>query len=57
MVKLSDVALAANVSIKTASRVINGRPHVREDVRERAFFMADAIGYKPKPSSSQSPLR
>jgi len=50
MVKLSDVAAAANVSTKTASRVFNGRPYVREEVRDRVFYMADALGYEHKPS-------
>lgn len=50
MVKLSDVATAANVSTKTASRVFNSHPFVREEVRDRIFFMADALGYEHKPS-------
>lgn len=48
MVKLSDVAAAANVSTKTASRAFNDRPYVKEEVRDRIFFMADALGYRPK---------
>jgi LacI family transcriptional regulator len=49
MVKLSEVAAAANVSTKTASRAFNGKPNVSEDVRDRIFFMADALGYERKP--------
>jgi DNA-binding LacI/PurR family transcriptional regulator len=53
MVKLSDVAAAARVSTKTASRVFNNKPSVREEVRDRIFFMADALGYEHKPSQRQ----
>jgi DNA-binding LacI/PurR family transcriptional regulator len=54
MVKLSDVAAAANVSTKTASRAFNGRPNVSEDVRDRIFFMAGALGYERKPPAAPS---
>lgn len=54
MVKLSEVAAAANVSTKTASRAFNGKPNVSEDVRDRIFFMAEALGYERKPPAAPS---
>ncbi|MBU6297024.1 MAG: LacI family DNA-binding transcriptional regulator [Alphaproteobacteria bacterium] len=44
---LRDVARAAEVSIASASRVINGIDSVTEDVRERVLKAASALHYVP----------
>lgn len=43
----TDVAEAAGVSQKTVSRVVNGDPHVRADVRERVQRVIAELGYRP----------
>lgn len=42
-----DVARVAGVSQKTVSRVINGDPHVSDEVRERVNGAIVALGYRP----------
>jgi DNA-binding LacI/PurR family transcriptional regulator len=42
-----DVAKAAGVSQKTVSRVVNGDPHVSEDVRRRVREAVARLGYRP----------
>lgn len=44
---LQDVALAANVSVMTASRALNGHPKVSEETRERVIVEARRLGYRP----------
>jgi DNA-binding LacI/PurR family transcriptional regulator len=46
-VVMVDVARAAGVSQKTVSRVVNGAPHVRPDVRERVNRAIEQLGYRP----------
>ena len=46
-VVMVDVARAAGVSQKTVSRVVNGAPHVRPDVRERVNQAIEQLGYRP----------
>ncbi|CAN5587944.1 LacI family DNA-binding transcriptional regulator [soil metagenome] len=46
-VGLKDVAKRARVSIKTASNVVNGYPHVRPATRERVDEAIAALGYRP----------
>ncbi|MGD9703756.1 MAG: LacI family DNA-binding transcriptional regulator [Acidimicrobiia bacterium] len=46
-VTLDDVARLSGVSTATASRAINGRPGVRDDVRERVRLIADSLGFRP----------
>jgi DNA-binding LacI/PurR family transcriptional regulator len=46
-VVMVDVARAAGVSQKTVSRVVNGAPHVRADVRERVNRAIVELGYRP----------
>ncbi|KAA8821373.1 LacI family DNA-binding transcriptional regulator [Bifidobacterium vespertilionis] len=43
--RLQDVAKAANVSIATASKVINGRTNVASDTRERVERAVRELGY------------
>jgi DNA-binding LacI/PurR family transcriptional regulator len=45
--RLKDVALAAGVSIKTVSNVVNGSLHVAEETRLRVQRAIDALGYHP----------
>jgi DNA-binding LacI/PurR family transcriptional regulator len=42
-----DVARLAGVSQKTVSRVVNGAPHVRPDVRDRVNRAIEQLGYRP----------
>jgi DNA-binding LacI/PurR family transcriptional regulator len=46
-VVMLDVARVAGVSQKTVSRVVNGAPHVRADVRERVNRAIKDLGYRP----------
>lgn len=50
-VTITDVARAANVSIKTVSRVVNGEPNVRDDTRERVQRAILELDYRPNPSA------
>ena len=43
---LVDVAARAGVSIKTASRAVNGEPHVAEATRRRVVEAASALGFR-----------
>ncbi|MDI5961718.1 LacI family DNA-binding transcriptional regulator [Streptantibioticus silvisoli] len=49
MVRLSDVAARAGVSMGSASRVVNGHPGVRPEIRERVRTAARELGYRPDP--------
>jgi DNA-binding LacI/PurR family transcriptional regulator len=44
---MSDVAAHARVSQKTVSRVVNGEPHVREEVRLRVNAAIRDLDYRP----------
>ncbi len=46
---LQQIAQLAGVSRSTASRVINGHPHVRPEVRERVWQVIGEHGYQPNP--------
>jgi DNA-binding LacI/PurR family transcriptional regulator len=45
MVTMADVAKLAGVSTMTVSNVLNNRPHVRADLRQRVLTAVDASGY------------
>ncbi len=45
------VALAAGVSIKTVSNVINDYPYIREDTRQRVLEAIESLGYQPNLSA------
>src|ERR1700690_4443817 len=47
MATLVDVARAAEVSIATVSRVINGRPNVRQDTRARVLEAVAKLQFQP----------
>jgi LacI family transcriptional regulator len=46
-VTLDDVARLSGVSRSAASRALNNRPGVRDDVRERVMRVADHLGFRP----------
>lgn len=46
-ITLWDVARAAEVSIATASRAINGRPYVSEDTRARVLAAVERLDFQP----------
>src|SRR5450432_3121021 len=47
VVTLRQVAQHAKVSPATVSRVLNGYPHIRPDVRQRVLNSIAALGYEP----------
>ncbi len=49
MVRLSDVAARAGVSVGSASRAVNGHPNVRPELRARVEAAARELGYRPNP--------
>lgn len=49
--RIEDVARAANVSMKTVSRVFNQEPNVRPETRARVEAVAKAMNYRPNPSA------
>ena len=46
-ITLRDVALEAGVSIKTASRVVNGEPTVNAAMADRVEDAVERLGYRP----------
>lgn len=46
-VTLQEVARTAAVSVSTVSRVVNGGPNVRDDVRVRVQETVERLGYRP----------
>lgn len=46
-ITINDVANLAGTSIKTVSRVINGEPSVRPELREKVSRAIEALNYKP----------
>lgn len=46
-ITLADVAAEAGVSVMTVSRVVNGRPGVGKDTRERVRRAIESLGYRP----------
>jgi LacI family transcriptional regulator len=45
--KLEDIARQAGVSRSTVSRVVNGQPYVRHEVRERVLKVIQSTGFHP----------
>ncbi len=45
--KIADVAARANVSTATVSRVLAGKPYVREETRKRVLSAVDDLDYRP----------
>ncbi len=50
---MRDVALAAGVSPKTVSNVVNGYAHVSPGMRQRVQEHIDALGYRPQAAGRQ----
>ena len=50
-ITITDVARRARVSMKTVSRVMNGEPYVREELRQRVQQAAKDLRYRPKVSA------
>jgi LacI family transcriptional regulator len=50
-VRIEDVAAAANVSMKTVSRVLNHEPNVSEETRKRVEAAVARLKYRPNPSA------
>ena len=50
-VRIEDVAKAANVSMKTVSRVLNHEPNVAMETRERVEAAVKKLQYRPNPSA------
>ncbi len=48
---LDEIARLAGVSRATASRVLNNRPHVRQELRERVKRVIEETGYQPHPAA------
>jgi DNA-binding LacI/PurR family transcriptional regulator len=46
-ITISDVARAANVSVTTVSRILNDKPDVAENTRQRVLQVIDQLGYAP----------
>lgn len=54
---LAQIAQLAGVSLSTASRVINERPNVRPEVRERIWQIVREHGYQPNEAARSLALR
>ncbi len=50
-ITINDVAREARVSTKTVSRVLNGEPHVRQEIRDRVSAIARDLDYRPNASA------
>ncbi|MEJ2749988.1 MAG: LacI family DNA-binding transcriptional regulator, partial [Anaerolineae bacterium] len=48
-VTINDVAKLAGVSYQTVSRVINNKPYVSADTKQRVQEVIDETGYRPSP--------
>jgi LacI family transcriptional regulator len=46
-VTINDIAKQAGVSYQTVSRVLNNRPDVSEETRQRIWLIIDSVGYRP----------
>lgn len=56
MITIKEVALLAETSVATVSRVINGNPHVSESTRKRILEVISSSGYTPQRAAKQDPL-
>jgi LacI family transcriptional regulator len=54
---LKQIAELASVSRSTASRVLNGYPGVRPEVRERVLQVMAEQGFQPDPAARSLALR
>lgn len=51
MPTINDVARHCGVSTRTVSRVLNDKPHVRPEIRQRVLTAAEQLGYRPDPNA------
>ena len=51
MITISDIAVLAETSTATVSRVLNADPHVAPGTRQRILQVIATTGYKPRSSS------
>ena len=47
MVTLKEIARACQVSPTTVSNILNGKPKVSEETRQRVLKTVDKMGYRP----------
>ena len=47
MVTLKEIARECNVSPTTISNILNGKPKVSEETRQRVMETVDRMGYRP----------
>lgn len=47
MATIKDIAAAVGVSVATVSNVLNGRPNVGEQIRQKVLRVAKELGYSP----------
>lgn len=47
MTTMSDVAKLAGVSIATVSRVLSGKPHVRDELKQKVLLAVEQLNYTP----------
>lgn len=57
MVTVRDIAILAETSVATVSRVLNDDPHVAQSTLEKVRQVIETTGYKPKRASKASPSR
>lgn len=53
MATISDVARLSGMSVSTVSRVINNKPHVSDEKRQKILEAMDALGYSPLQAARQ----
>jgi LacI family transcriptional regulator len=54
--KLADIAAAAEVTVPTVSKVLNGRSDVSERTRARVLELLEAAGYERRPAEAAGPV-
>ena len=47
MITVRDIAAAVGVSVATVSNVLNGRPNVGREIRQKVLRVAKELGYRP----------
>ncbi len=52
-----DIAKASGVSIATVSRILNNKPDVAEETRQRILQLIDEQGFTPQIGLAAAPLR
>jgi LacI family repressor for deo operon, udp, cdd, tsx, nupC, and nupG len=57
MITIKEVALLAETSVATVSRVLNGNPHVSESTRKRILEVISSSGYTPQRTSKPDMVR